>query len=224
MPAQFDSSVLHVATSRARVSFDGTGVTVQRRLMRGLQWRPPATYAMRRILGAEFVRLGGEGERRQFDLYLTEAPTIRFSVPIGRNPHRGRGKQKTRKWNAFTQAINTASGQWMRGVLDSTLGAGQWSDDTWHHAESLTPELRVFTEWGDGLPAQRLRADRTHRQMIEDLVLNHLYGNNSSDSASSSPAPWAGFRPDRSPLDRVRAEVWFRLLAKLDYESAGIHR
>ncbi|WP_338896993.1 hypothetical protein WBG99_16245 [Streptomyces sp. TG1A-60] len=217
MSAAIDRQVTTVATSRARVSFDGRTVTVHRRLAPGLPWRPRATHLISHVLGAELVWLGGEGERRQFDVCLAGAPTVRIPVAIGQNPHRGQARRREEQWATFAGAINTASGQWMRRVLDATVGTGPWSEAVWRQAETLAPEVRVFMERDIHVPPLQGRKTRSHREMIEAEVLGPLRG----DGVGVGAVPvrgvaWSGFRADKSPLHRVRAEAWLSLIGKLE--------
>ncbi|MFD8194704.1 hypothetical protein [Streptomyces wuyuanensis] len=199
--------VLSAETSCARARFDGDAVTVQRRLAPILPWRPPVTYPVTQVLGAELVWLGGEGERRRFELCLSgHAPTVTFAVPIGRNPHRWPGSSREAQWSTLVGAVNRASGQWLRSVLAATIGTGPWSQEVWHRAETLAPELHVFTEWAGDVSPFGGRTTRSHREVIETGVLGPLRGD----------AWWSGFRADASPLDRVQAEAWHNLIGLLD--------
>ncbi|MFD7610726.1 hypothetical protein [Streptomyces sp. NPDC059828] len=209
-----------VATPRARVSFDGTTVTVCRRHLPGLRWRPPVAYSMARVLGAELVWLGGEGERRRFDLYLARSPTLRIPITVGRNPHRGVGLSRKQRWDALTAAINAAAGHRVRRVLDATLGLGPWSEDTWRQAEALAPELSVFGERGTPMSG---RAPQSHRDVIERALLAPL--RSPGTVVDSIPVPvgtWSGFLADRSAHDREQAEAWHHLIAGLANQPGAL--
>ncbi|MEU4733127.1 hypothetical protein [Streptomyces sp. NPDC023588] len=216
MVQDFDGTARVAQTARARVGFDGRAVTARLRPAPGLPWRS-TTYGLQRVLGANLVWLGGEGERRRFDLHLSKAPTLGISVAVGRNPHQGRAREVRERWGDLVHAINTASARRMHAVLDTTFGAGPWTDDVWRDAERLAPELHVFTEWAvEAAPSPRRATGRSHRQMIEELVLAPLR----SATATPPGTAWTGFAADDSPLDRVRAEAWHNLVEKLHRRAA----
>ncbi|MFF7771675.1 hypothetical protein ACIPIU_00110 [Streptomyces massasporeus] len=209
-----DVPVHSAETSRARVRFDGRAVTVRRRLAPGLPWRPPATYSIARVLGAELVWLGGEGERRRFDLRLVGTPTVAVPVSIGRDPHRWPGSLREHQWGALAGAINGASRRWMRRVLDATVGTGPWSEEVWRRVEGLSPELRSFSErTTTDAPSHKGRTARPHREVIEDMLLAPL--RDEGPENGPRPAFWSGFRFDDSQLDRARAEAWHTLIGRL---------
>ncbi|WP_435279055.1 hypothetical protein [Streptomyces sp. 1222.5] len=211
-----EQATYEAATSRVRVVFDGRTIAVHRRLARGLPWRT-TRYGIKLVLGARLAWLGGEGERRRFDLYLCRTPTPRVPVAVGRNPHKGRARETESQWQRLEYEINQASARRIRAVLDATLGAGPWNDDTWQVAEQLAPELRVFTEWAVAVPPLQGSTPRTHREMIERLVLGRLRGKTGSSAAS--PCAWEGFAADDSALVRVQAEAWHNLVERLEYTA-----
>ena len=169
---------LRAATHRARVTFDGTTVSITRRLNPVPGWRTKR-HSLDSILSARYIWLGGEGEHRAFELRLLYSPTIRIAIHIGMR------RRRNAPWEVLEKTINEASGQRMRHILRGTVGLGPWREEVWRQVESLSPELHVFAEtnYDAHMPSRKLQS---HREMIARLVLEKL----SKDGIETAPSPY----------------------------------
>ncbi|MEU0809304.1 hypothetical protein [Streptomyces sp. NPDC005970] len=221
---------LRAGTLWARVAFDGKAVSVTWRLhpVPGLRTRH---YPLAQVLDADYAWLGGEGERRRFDLALRGRKPVRVGVHPG---HNGRGSRRERRWQELVATVKAAVGQRMRCVLYGTVGRPPWSEEVWRRVEALVPELTCFaySRW-------RWDWDRVeevgHRRAIEEGVLASLSRADSDVPPPPYPPPrkeWherphrgggalAGFigHPWDDPREREpelrRAEAWHDLIDAL---------